>query len=189
MNFFMIIIHRRTITIYSIPFTHISAGGIKTALILKNYPKTSSFTDFYITIAKMHKSKSKNRLKQHCHCAKMHFSTSTEVFSAVAKLQALYVSLETYLRLFKKALSLCQTERWAVEFTAKTKSYNKSDYSCPRASITFHPFLCCHRQDEVRDTAPQSAVLVPIHSVKRYRMTVREEFFLEVVVHHLLHGA
>lgn len=103
MNVFMIIIHRRTITIYSIQFTQISVGGIKTALILKNYPQTSSFTDFYITIAKNHNSKSKNRLKQHSHFAKMHFSrgTSTEVFSVVAKLQVFNVSPDTYLYLKK----------------------------------------------------------------------------------------
>lgn len=45
MNFFVIIIHRRTINIYRIQFTQISVGGIKTALILKHYPQTSSFTD------------------------------------------------------------------------------------------------------------------------------------------------
>lgn len=53
----------------------------------------------------------------------------------------------------------------------------------------FYPLICCHRKDEVRNTAPQSTVLVEVHSVVRHRAAVREEPLLKVVIHHLLQRA
>lgn len=53
----------------------------------------------------------------------------------------------------------------------------------------FDLLLRCHRQDEVRNTAPQSTVLVEVHPVKRYRMAFGEELLLQMVVHHLFHGS
>lgn len=53
--------------------------------------------------------------------------------------------------------------------------------------MKLHPFLCCHRQDEVRNAAPQSPVLIDVHPVKRHRPALGQKLLLEVVVHHLLH--
>lgn len=52
----------------------------------------------------------------------------------------------------------------------------------------FYPLLCCHRQDEVRNTTPQSTVLVKVHPVKRHWMAIGEELLLKMVVHHFLHS-
>lgn len=55
--------------------------------------------------------------------------------------------------------------------------------------MQLHPLLCCHRQDEVGNAAPQPAVLVDVHPVEGRRPVLGQELLLEVVVHHLLHGA